>query len=162
MIPEQVWDVDDIPERGLYFGRPSGSAMPLGWAHAEYLKLRRSIRDGRVFDMPPHTVARYVVQKTRSRCEFWRDDHRCRTVARGKALRIESLQPALVRWKTDRESTFREVRTHNTAFGVHFADLPTANLPSGSEIQFTLVPVMESNSNKTLNHSSKTALVRVV
>ena len=70
MIPEQVWDVDDIPERGLYFGRPSGSAMPLGWAHAEYLKLRRSIRDGRVFDMPPHTVARYVVQKTRSRCEF--------------------------------------------------------------------------------------------
>ena len=31
MIPEQVWDAADIPERGLYAGRPSGSAMPLVW-----------------------------------------------------------------------------------------------------------------------------------
>ncbi len=47
-------------ERELYFGRPSGSAMPLVWAHAEYIKLRRSLRDGRVFDMPPQTVDRYI------------------------------------------------------------------------------------------------------
>ena len=39
MIPEQVWDADPIPERRLYPGRPSGSAMPLAWAHAEYVKL---------------------------------------------------------------------------------------------------------------------------
>ena len=44
LISEQVWDAPDIPERELYFGRPSGSAMPLVWAHAEYLKLRRSLR----------------------------------------------------------------------------------------------------------------------
>ena len=36
LISEQVWDAADIPERELYFGRPSGSAMPLVWAHAEY------------------------------------------------------------------------------------------------------------------------------
>ena len=53
LIPEQVWDAPDVPERELFFGRPSGSAMPLVWAHAEYVKLRRSLRDGRVFDMPP-------------------------------------------------------------------------------------------------------------
>ena len=29
MIPEQVWDADPIPERRLYPGGPSGSAMPL-------------------------------------------------------------------------------------------------------------------------------------
>ena len=40
MIPEQVWDADDIPDRGLFFGRPTGSANPLVWAHAEYIKLR--------------------------------------------------------------------------------------------------------------------------
>ena len=51
-ISEQVWDAEDLPERGLFMGRPTGSAMPLVWAHAEYLKLRRSLRDGRVFDMP--------------------------------------------------------------------------------------------------------------
>ena len=46
LLPEQVWDSPDIPERHLAFGRPSGSAMPLVWAHAEYVKLRRSLRDG--------------------------------------------------------------------------------------------------------------------
>jgi glucoamylase len=62
LIPEQVWDTDDIPEHDLYFGRPTGSAMPLAWAHAEYLKLRRSLRDGRLFDLPPQTVQRYLVE----------------------------------------------------------------------------------------------------
>ena len=39
LIPEQVWDADPIPEKGLLPGRPTGSAQPLLWAHAEYLKL---------------------------------------------------------------------------------------------------------------------------
>ena len=55
-MPEQVWDAADIPERELFCGRPSGSAMPLVWAHAEHIKLLRSLRDGAVFDMPPQTV----------------------------------------------------------------------------------------------------------
>src|SRR6201999_3027845 len=37
LIPEQIWDSDDIPGRELFFGRPSGSAMPLVWAHAEHI-----------------------------------------------------------------------------------------------------------------------------
>jgi glucoamylase len=60
MIPEQIWDSPDIPERQLFFGRPSGSAMPLVWAHAEYIKLLRSLKDGRVFDTPPQTAKRYL------------------------------------------------------------------------------------------------------
>jgi glucoamylase len=52
MLPEQVWDGPDLPERGLYHGGPTGSAAPLGWAHAEYVKLCRSLADGRVFDRP--------------------------------------------------------------------------------------------------------------
>ena len=59
LIPEQVWDAAPIPERDLAPGRPTGSAMPLVWAHAEYVKLLRSLADGRVFDMPPHTARRY-------------------------------------------------------------------------------------------------------
>ena len=46
LLPEQIWDSPDIPEKDLYFGRPSGSAMPLVWAHGEYVKLRRSLHDG--------------------------------------------------------------------------------------------------------------------
>jgi glucoamylase len=44
-LPEQVWDAADIPERELFNGHPSGSAMPLVWAHAEYVKLVRSLSD---------------------------------------------------------------------------------------------------------------------
>ena len=39
MLPEQVWDADPIPSRRLEPGRPTGSAMPLVWAHAEFIKL---------------------------------------------------------------------------------------------------------------------------
>ncbi len=60
MLPEQIWDAADIPERELFFGRASGSAMPLVWAHAEYIKLRRSLADGIVFDMPRLAFERYV------------------------------------------------------------------------------------------------------
>jgi glucoamylase len=63
---EQVWDGADIAERELYVGHPSGSAMPFVWAHDEYLKLCRSLFDGRIFDQPPQTVERYLVQQTTS------------------------------------------------------------------------------------------------
>lgn len=59
-IPEQVWDAQDIPHRELFRGKPTGSAMPLVWAHAEYIKLRRSLADGAVFDMPRLSYERYV------------------------------------------------------------------------------------------------------
>jgi glucoamylase len=70
LIPEQVWDAADIPERELFNGHPSGAAMPLVWAHAEYVKLLRSLKDGRVFDMPPQTVQRYQVEKVASACSI--------------------------------------------------------------------------------------------
>lgn len=59
-LPEQVWDAADIPGAGLFRGAPTGSAMPLAWAHAEYLKLCRSLHDGRIFDQPVQTVERYL------------------------------------------------------------------------------------------------------
>ena len=72
MIPEQVWDTADIPGRGLFLGRPAGSAMPLAWAHAEYIKLRRSLAEGRVFDTPPQTTQRYLVENVTSPFVIWR------------------------------------------------------------------------------------------
>ena len=60
LIPEQVWDANDLPERHLFHGQPTGSVCPLVWAHGEYVKLRRSMRDGRVFDAPRQTFKRYL------------------------------------------------------------------------------------------------------
>ena len=58
MLPEQIWDAPDLD--GLVLGGPAGSAMPLVWAHSEYLKLLRSADDGRVFDCIPIVEDRYV------------------------------------------------------------------------------------------------------
>ena len=59
MLPEQVWDEADCPEVHLKFGGPAGSACPLVWAHAEYLKLLRSALDGKVFDRIEPVFRRY-------------------------------------------------------------------------------------------------------
>ena len=128
LISEQVWDSSDIPERDLHLGRPSGSAMPLVWAHAEYLKLRRSLRDGVVFDLPPQTVRRYLTDKTVSPRMVWRFNHKIRSMPAGKVLRIETLAPGVIHWSGDDWNTVRDVTTHDVGLGIHIADLTTQAL----------------------------------
>lgn len=137
LLPEQLWDADEIPERELFPGKPSGSAMPLVWAHAEFVKLCRSLDDGRVFDMPPQTVQRYQVLKTASPFGIWRFNHKCVSIPQGKRLRIEVLQSAVVHWSADDWNTVRDTPTRDTGIGMHVADLPTKGLADGARIDFT-------------------------
>jgi len=132
-----VWDAPDIAEHELFFGRPSGSAMPLVLAHAEYLKLRRSLLDERIFDLPPQTVKRYMIEKTISPRMVWRFNHKIRSMPVGKKLRIETMAPAVVRWSADDWNTFSEVTTHDVGLRIHIADLTTKTLPEGKNIKFT-------------------------
>jgi glucoamylase len=137
LISEQVWDSPDIPERELYCGRPSGSAMPLVWAHAEYLKLRRSLSDGQIFDQPPQTVQRYLKEKTVSPRLTWRFNHKLRSLPPGKILRIELMAPAVIHWTADDWETFQDLKTHDAGLEIYMADLPTKALPEGTQIKFT-------------------------
>lgn len=59
MLTEQVWDGPDLPHAHMCLGCPTGAAMPLMWAHAEYVKLLRSKLDGKVFDLIPEVAERY-------------------------------------------------------------------------------------------------------
>jgi glucoamylase len=138
LIPEQVWDAPDIEERELYNGRPSGSAMPLVWAHAEYIKLLRSLRDGSVFDTPPQPVKRYQIDKLSSDLTLWRFNQKCHSIPAGMRLRVELLRPAIVRWTTDAWASVRNSETADTSLGVHVVDLPVANLAPGSTVVFTM------------------------
>jgi glucoamylase len=138
LLPEQVWDSEDIPEKELHCGRPSGSAMPLVWAHAEYIKLRRSLRDGVIFDMPGQTVERYLKQDTGSSLANWRFNHKCQTFPVGKTLRIEVLAPATVHWSSDGWQSSHDATAKDTGLGMHVVDLPTGDLPTGTELTFTL------------------------
>lgn len=124
LIPEQVWDADDVSDSGLAFGRPTGSAMPLAWAHAEYIKLRRSLHEGRVFDMPSQTVERYQHRKVRDGRVAWRFNLTLSRIPSGHPIRIETLAPAEVHSSVDGWNTRRISSTTDTGLGIHWVDLP--------------------------------------
>ena len=135
LLPEQVWDSADIPERELFLGKPSGSACPLVWAHSEYIKLVRSLKDGKIFDQPPQTVKRYQVEKRRAVYCEWRYNNKCRRHARGKRSSHRPDGPANVHWSNDDWKT-----AHDTILAAPArnpaADLPTQVEP-GRTIAFT-------------------------
>ncbi|HEV3510514.1 MAG TPA: glucan 1,4-alpha-glucosidase [Candidatus Sulfotelmatobacter sp.] len=137
LLPEQVWDAADIPALELFRGRPTGSACPLVWAHAEYIKLRRSIHDGKVFDQPPQTVKRYLIEKHGRQHFGWRLNNKTRTVPRNQTLRINLLSPARVHWSIDGWKTAHDIDTRDTGMGIYTLNLPTASLPVGGQVVFT-------------------------
>jgi glucoamylase len=138
LLPEQVWDADDIPERELFRGKPTGSAMPLVWAHSEHVKLLRSLEDGQVFDMPAAAAARLRAAPSGHAFAAWRLDRRLRTLARGEALRIEVLAPALVHWSTDGWTKVKDTPTLDSGLGLFYLDLDVKALEIGSTVIFTL------------------------
>jgi glucoamylase len=145
MLPEQVWDADDIPERELRRGEASGSARPLVWAHAEYIRLRRSLTDGLVFDLVPQTVARYVASPARGPIHsVWKVNNRLRKVTAGTTLRVEMPGPRIVHWGIDGWLESRDTPTTDTGLGVHHADLPTTALLPGQTVEFTFFRPDES------------------
>ena len=138
LLPEQVWDAEDIPDRELFNGNATGSARPLVWAHAEYIKLRRSIADGAVFDQPPQTVARYLTSTlSPARFAVWRFNNKIRTMSAGRVLRIETLAPALIHVGLDGWARTQDVETIDTRLGVWIADLDPAVLGIVDHVDFT-------------------------
>ena len=137
LLPEQVWDARDIPERELFFGKPTGSACPLVWAHSEYIKLVRSLKDGKIFDQAPQTVKRYCVEKRSAVYASWRFNNKCRTIPPNRDLRIALLAPATVHWSDDGWKSAHDAQTRDSGIGIYFVDLPARNLAAGRELVFT-------------------------
>jgi len=137
LFPEQIWDSEDIPEYGLFYGKPSGAAMPLAWAHSEYIKLCRSLKEKQIFDMPKQVEKRYVKDKVKSKLYTWTFNTSLKVIPKGKVLRIHCLANATVRWSTDNWFTSHEVITLDSGVGVHYVDIPTADLDNDTKIGFT-------------------------
>jgi glucoamylase len=137
LLPEQVWDSSDIPDKELFRGKPSGSAMPLVWAHSEYIKLCRSLEDGKVFDMPPQTVQRYQIEKTTARYSTWRNNNKCHNIPAEFNLRIELFEPAQMHWTVDNWITAHDSQTRDTGIGIYVIDISAEELPNGSILEFT-------------------------
>ncbi|WP_308387995.1 glycoside hydrolase family 15 protein [Acidithiobacillus sp. AMEEHan] len=98
LLPEQVWDTDPIPEKHLFPGKPSGSAMPLVWAHGEFIKLCHSVLAGQAVDRPPATWKRYQGRPPQISYRLWRLRQRPRRIGVGQELRILLHEPFQVHW----------------------------------------------------------------
>ncbi|MBI1911139.1 MAG: glucan 1,4-alpha-glucosidase [Deltaproteobacteria bacterium] len=138
MFPEQVWDRDDIPEKRLYKGKGTGSATPLMWAHSEYIKLLRSVKDNKGCDLIDEVKKRYVDLGIEFRMAEWKKDKPI-TIARStEIVRIISFEKANIVWTNDNWQTKSEDTMVETGLGLHYIDFKPGSLKSESSLIFTL------------------------
>jgi glucoamylase len=126
LLPEQVWDSAELPERGLYLGGPTGSARPLLWAHSEYIKLLRSRRDGAVYELVPEVFERYCRGKKRAAPpQVWTFQRQPQQSQAGRSLRIVNDEKFRLRWSSDEWETSHDLSSLETMLDLSYVDVPT-------------------------------------
>ena len=136
MLPEQIWDQADIPERGLKKGRPSGSAMPLNWAHAELVKLIYAKESGRPIERLDVVYQRYVKHPVKPAVRHWRDYLSCDVLPGGMELLIEASEPFVLHYGFDGWQTIQEKNSTPLGLGIYGVHLKTGEL-TGKTMQFS-------------------------
>jgi glucoamylase len=127
LLPEQIWDEPDRPALYLRLGRPTGSAMPLMWAHAEYLTLLRSALDGAPFELIPEVAARYTAARTAPALEVWKFNRQIRAVPAGATVRVLAAAPFRLHWTVDEWRTANDTEATAVPLGLAFVDVPVPN-----------------------------------
>ncbi len=65
MLPEQIWDKPETPNADLRFmpplkfGEGTGSATPLAWSTAQFIRLAVNLQAGKNLDTPDVVAKRY-------------------------------------------------------------------------------------------------------
>jgi glucoamylase len=137
LLPEQVWDEPDRPDLFMFLGRPTGSARPLMWAHAEYIKLLRSAADGKVFDLVPEIADRYLSGRRACKpMEIWKHNRQVRAVRAGDTLRIQAGAPFLLHWTRNDWGTSEDSHSTPTSLRIEYLDITILPQQSG-RIRFT-------------------------
>jgi glucoamylase len=108
----------------LKYGGQTGSATPLMWAHAEYIKLLRSASDGRIYDLIDEVRDRYIKPGRKpSRLRVWKANHHAKSVAPGDRLRVQASQPFTMHWSIDEWQHVNDTGSISTPIGFEYVDL---------------------------------------
>jgi glucoamylase len=127
LLPEQIWDAPDLPSRHLRRGGPTGAAVPLLWAHGEYVKLHRSVADRKVFDLIDPAYIRYVSRRAKRKIiEVWKFNRQVPYVAPGTLLRIQANSKFMLHWTRDEWQHSTDAYSQTTGLGIDFVDIPIA------------------------------------
>jgi glucoamylase len=137
LLPEQVWDSAPIPERGLSPGHPSGSAMPLLWTHAEYLKLLVARDTGRPVELLKSVEDRYGGKPRTADTWHWRAEAPFAHLALGRTLAVEHRGPFVLHYGFDGWQGIVEKTAVGTPFGLWGVTLTPKELHGHGVIHFT-------------------------
>jgi glucoamylase len=137
MLPEQVWDAAPVPERGLFPGRPSGSAMPLAWAHGEFVKLAASRSLGRAFDRLHSVWRRYRGERPDPAVWVWTPAAPIRSIPAGKALLLLLPQAVSLHLGWDGWRETRQCDSADVGLGLHGLRLSADELNGHRSLQIT-------------------------
>ena len=136
-LPEQLWDGPEMPNRGLQFGKPNGSACPLGWAHAEYLELLVTIALAGFPDIVMPARRRYTEGVAQEPAFVWSHHHQITRIAAGRRLKAQLPRPGSVHYTFDNWDSFSVVDAVDTTLGVWVAEVPCQKLAVGTEFSWT-------------------------
>jgi glucoamylase len=137
LIPEQVWDGPPLPDRFLEPGKPTGSAMPLVWAHAEFLKLLCARKEKRPLEMLS-SVENHL--RAKSGCAGtwpWRSDTPFEALPADRDLLVEGEGPFLLHFGFDGWQEIQDRVSAPLPFGRHGVRLAKSDLARGGVLDFT-------------------------
>ena len=123
LLPEQIWDAADRPDIHMCLGKPTGAAMPLMWAHAEYIKLLRSTRDNRIFDIIPVVEKRYSTRRGCANLEVWKPNRQVQAIHAGMILRIQRPESFVLRWTADEWIAHADTPANPTGLSIYYVDI---------------------------------------
>jgi glucoamylase len=136
LLPEQIWSLPDLSKAHMRLGRPTGGAMPLAWAHAEYIQLVHSAADGQVFGLISQVADRYLNGRKSPPMEIWKFNRQVSSAPAASILRIQAAAPFRLHWSCDEWGQIED--TDSTSVGTGHAYVDIRILPEQrAPIRFT-------------------------
>jgi glucoamylase len=139
LLPEQIWDADPLPWRRLEPGLPTGSAMPLAWAHSELIKLALATARRRPVEQLELVTSRYPGGTVpRSARWFWRDLTPVASLPAGRDLVVADTRGFALHYGFDDwdPSTIAERPSAPLGLGLFGVTLTAAELQGRQSLQF--------------------------
>jgi glucoamylase len=137
LLPEQVWDAAPIPERFLFPGRPSGSAMPLLWSHAEFLKLVIARHAKRPVELLEAVEKRYAGRAPKAKHTRWRNETPVTSLETGRTLLVEDRRAFTLHYGFDGWRDVAELSAKPLPCGLWGVSVTPALYDGHGELNFT-------------------------
>ena len=138
LLPEQIWDTNPLPWQNLRPGQPTGSAMPLAWAHSELIKLAVAVATKKPVELLTLVSDRYHAAVPASQTWFWRDSTPVLALPAGRTLVVADLSPFTLHYGFNDwdPATISEREAQGLGLGLFGVTLTPADLAGRASLQF--------------------------